>query len=489
MRLCTHWMFTGFSNRGGRRAALLLLLLVLSGVGMTAQPYNASMFTTTTTAFNSYAQRMKLVDVNGDGYPDMCWVVPVDGVYCALYTNGQFGAPSRWSAGFRSTPNQVCTPANLNGPGTCTTTSNYDDPSVWETIQFVDVDRDGKVDVCGRNPEGFVCYLSTGTGFEWSVSGSYLFSNAADPRWWTDPSYYETIRMADVNHDGYPDVCGRNSQGIVCLLAYPHRVPDPIDGTPQWFFGSGDYDVVYGFDFGDNNGWNKSPAYWSTIQFADVDGNGSADVCGRGQHGIICARFNGTPVIIGFNWDGSPIRSLVFDQVAIWTTQFSDAYGWNQPQYYSTLQFVDMNGDGKADVCGRGGAGFYCAFSNGLSFQGGFSLVANNFSDANGWNQPDHYQNMFWIKDVNGDGMPDICGRGSQGIICQLQQGPYMPFSGPILWVNNFGDNYGWGTQPYYWGSVQIVAVPRAGWPNFAFCGHGSAGIWCTSFNATGATL
>jgi len=175
--------------------------------------------------------------------------------------------------------------------------------------------------------------------------------------------------------------------------------------------------------------------------------------------------------------------------VAVWTPQFSDINGWNQPQYYSTIKLVDMNGDGKADVCGRGGAGFYCAFSNGLSFQGGFSVVADNFSDANGWNQLDHYQNMFWIHDMNGDGMPDICGRGSAGIICQFQQGPSMPFSAPILWVNNFGDNYGWGSEPYYWGSVQIVALPRAGWPNYAYCGHGSAGIWCTSFKPTGATL
>jgi hypothetical protein len=47
--------------------------------------------------------------------------------------------------------------------------------------------------------------------------------------------------------------------------------------------------------------------------------------------------------------------------VTRWTSNVSDAYGWNSdPAYYSTIQFVDLNHDGKADVCGRGSDGIYC---------------------------------------------------------------------------------------------------------------------------------
>jgi len=41
-----------------------------------------------------------------------------------------------------------------------------------------------------------------------------------------------------------------------------------------------------------------------------------------------------------------------------WTTAYSDASGWAaQPYYWNTLEYPDLNGDGKQDVCGRAGAG------------------------------------------------------------------------------------------------------------------------------------
>jgi len=39
---------------------------------------------------------------------------------------------------------------------------------------------------------------------------------------------------------------------------------------------------------------------------------------------------------------------------------FSDAKGWKDPAYYSTIQFPDINGDGIAGVCGRGTFGIGC---------------------------------------------------------------------------------------------------------------------------------
>jgi hypothetical protein len=469
-----------------------MMLALAAAPCMLGQPFNASMFTTTSAAFDSYATTMKFADVNGDGYPDMCWAIPAQGqIYCALYSNGQFVAPSVWSTSFQSPPMQTCT-SGTSGRGTCTMTSAYVDASVWDTIQFVDVNGDRKADVCGRTYFGFECYLSNGSDFTTPGPSSSDFRDAQDLRWRTDPSYYDTIRVVDINHDGFPDVCGRNSQGILCDLQIVDQgynrfcnATDLLTGYPGC--------NLYGFDFGDNLGWNSSPAYWSTIQFADINGDHYLDVCGRGPAGIVCATFNPTPVLIELiNNDTIGVTSLVFDQVAVWTPQFSDKYGWNQPQYYSTIKLVDIDGDHKADVCGRGGAGFYCAISNGSAFTGGFSLLADNFSDANGWNQIQHYEDI-WIKDVNGGGAPDICGRGSQGIICQLQITPQAPFSAPSLWVNNFGDNYGWGNGTSYWGTVQMVPLTRPGWPYWAFCGHGSSGVWCTSFaplySSPGASL
>src|SRR5271165_254971 len=74
-------------------------------------------------------------------------------------------------------------------------------------------------------------------------------------------------------------------------------------------------------------------------------------------------------------------------------TAFSDANGWNQPQYYSTIRYADLNDDGKADVCGRGVLGVYCATGDGVKFQN-LALWMNNFSDANHWDQPQYYSTI-----------------------------------------------------------------------------------------------
>ena len=73
----------------------------------------------------------------------------------------------------------------------------------------------------------------------------------------------------------------------------------------------------------------------------DVNGDGIADVCARSSAGVECAI-------------GSPDGTFVRIADASW----SDASSWKNPAYGSTVQFGDVNGDGKADVCGRSAAGF-----------------------------------------------------------------------------------------------------------------------------------
>ena len=36
---------------------------------------------------------------------------------------------------------------------------------------------------------------------------------------------------------------------------------------------------------------------------------------------------------------------------------WSDAEGWNQPQYYTTIQTADIDGDGNAELIARAAAG------------------------------------------------------------------------------------------------------------------------------------
>src|SRR5262249_1648408 len=106
-----------------------------------------------------------------------------------------------------------------------------------------------------------------------------------------------------------------------------------------------------------------------TIRFPDIDGDGKADVCGREPDGLWCARSTGDSFL-----------PLVFA-----SPDFSDARGFKDPLYAGSIQFADLDGDGTDDVCGRSAGGVTCALSDGRgAFTRPSTLAA--FTDDEGWN-------------------------------------------------------------------------------------------------------
>jgi hypothetical protein len=324
--------------------------------------------------------------------------------------------------------------------------SNFTDNAGWNavqygsTIMFGDINGDGKADVCGRGGAGIWCGLSTGTGFSDPILVSTDFS---DVQGWGVSPYYSSIRMADVNGDGHIDICGRGSAGIWCAL-----------GNGNGTFGA--IQLLLNSGFTDSAGWN-APQYGSTIMFADINGDGKADVCGRGPAGILCALSTGT----GFS---SP--TLV-------SSDFSDAEGWNDSQYYVSVRMADVNGDGHVDICGRGGAGILCAFGNGNGTFGTITPVGSDFSDAAGWNQP-QFGSTIMFADIDGDGKADVCGRGAAGVFCSLSAG--NSFGSSFLASSDFTDVQTWNQSAYY-DSLRLTGVVGNG--RIDICGRGSAGILC----------
>ena len=156
--------------------------------------------------------------------------------------------------------------------------------------------------------------------------------------------------------------------------------------------------------YADAQDWSSEPAYWQTIQFADLNGDRRADICGRGAAGLYCALSNGA----------------AFESLTRWTAAYADAQGWNvHPSYWHTIQFPDINGDRRADACGRGAAGLYCALSNGGAF-GSLARWNTSYSDAQGWNVHPSYWQTIRFPDLSGNGKADVCGRGAAGIHCAL---------------------------------------------------------------------
>ena len=323
--------------------------------------------------------------------------------------------------------------------------ADFQDSNGWNqaqygtTMMFADLNGDGKMDVCARGVAGIWCALSTGTGFG---TASIAVGQFRDDQGWNQVPYYGSIRLADVNGDGKPDVCGRGLAGVACFLGNG-------DGT----FGPAQVSET---SFSDANGLNQAQ-YGTTLMFADLNGDGKADVCVRRADGIWCELSTGT----GF---GTAFLAV---------GQFRDDQQWNQVQYYGSLRLADVNGDGKPDICGRGLAGVACFLGNGDGTFGPAQVSETSFSDANSWNQA-QYGTTIMFADLNGDGKMDVCGRGPSGIICELSTG--TGFGPQFLAVGQFRDDQGWNQIPYY-GSIRLADVSGDGRPEV--CGRGIAGLQC----------
>ena len=108
--------------------------------------------------------------------------------------------------------------------------------------------------------------------------------------------------------------------------------------------------VEWPADYGDVAGWSSDAAYWQTIRYVDPDDDGTMNVCGRSEDGIRCA------------W---PENGESTDLNFLMTDEFSDDFGDADAHdyYWGLIEFPDINGDGKCDLCGRGERGILCGVS------------------------------------------------------------------------------------------------------------------------------
>jgi hypothetical protein len=360
------------------------------------------------------------------------------GIFCAQ-SNGAsaFTAWTSWTDGYSDADGWKATPA------------------YWATIQFPDVNGDGKADVCGRAGAGIYCGLSTGAGT--FATPTFWSTGYADSGGWDQfPYYWATVQFPDVNGDGKADVCGRAGDGVYCGVSTGVNGFGPVT---SWVA-----------NFADAGSWATSQSYWGTLQFPDVNGDGKSDICARGQAGIYCAVSNGTSA---------------FGAVTLWQAQYSDTNGWNSsPSFWGTVQFPDINGDGKADVCGRGTGGISCAISNGTNGFGPATYWSADYSNAGGWQDSQSYWGTIQFPDINGDGKADVCGRGIAGVACGISNGS-SAFSGPTSWAPAFSDAAGFNTDASGWGTIQFPDLDGDGKADV--CGRTAAGITCGLSNgATG---
>lgn len=262
-------------------------------------------------------------DVDGDGAVDYCTSF-AQGIECGLGTRtGRFNSPTTWWHTSFDAQNFLAskTSASLG---------------VSAGFWLADIDGDGRADLCRWVESSLQCAVSQGHEFrrmnswfsesERRVGGSELCSNCL-----------QTLRFGDVNGDGRADACGISPRGITCALSNGHH----LGALKQWSVGTGFSDSA-------QTPWLARSAYEATMRLGDLNGDGRADLCYRTRSGVICALSTGQEFLAPTLWLHEGM---------------GDADGWLAPRAGGAFELMDLNGDGRADLCEVLGDRVLCAIA------------------------------------------------------------------------------------------------------------------------------
>lgn len=66
----------------------------------------------------------------------------------------------------------------------------------WRSISYVDVNGDGRMDICGRLATGYECRLSNENGVGPAIPGPKVLDSYEGD--WNNPEYFRTLRFVDI---------------------------------------------------------------------------------------------------------------------------------------------------------------------------------------------------------------------------------------------------------------------------------------------------
>lgn len=174
-------------------------------------------------------------------------------------------------------------------------------------------------------------------------------------------------------HDGVASP--RPGAGDICSFVTPPKPPQQL--------------------WRDAEGWGD-PRYGSTLRLIDLDGDGRAELVGRGPDGVIVRTF------------APASRSWLPGRVSL---ALSDAAGWDKPERYASIRLADLDGDQRPELL---------ALTDDGPRAWKYDAVADRWGPTDSapaheaWQLPDKTREL--LADVDGDGVADRVVRSSSGI-------------------------------------------------------------------------